>query len=113
MIKIYPILIDVYKEPKRLNDGANQIEKETGRSNGFAKNCIKFFVNLKKGECNKDAWGPSEDAIRFFFEKTRIDDGADGLRVAIEALRKYIEHHAKHHNSNNYKALCQEFSAKL
>ncbi len=90
--KIYPIARDVYEERKTLNDGVDQLVEETRMSRGNASVYIRFFVKLKEGELHRDKMSANLMATSYFLKKILADDGKDGLRVALESLRKYIEY---------------------
>ncbi len=114
--KIYPIARDVYEERKILNDGVKQLVEEAGMNKGNAWVYIKFFIKLKEGELHRNKMSANLMATSYFIEKILADDGKDGLKVALESLRKYIEYAEevfRNYSLEGLRKIYAEFSEKL
>ncbi len=114
---LYPIVIDVYKGRKTLEEGVKDIYSVGDEMREkTAKFYINFFVKLKKGESHKDGTGPSISSTRYFLTKILSDNGANGLKTTLESLWNYIEYYEKAkggYKLERFRAIHAEFSEKL
>ncbi len=106
VILIHEIAREVYKDRMYLKDGLDFLEKEMKMKKGSARMYINAFKAMKKGECYK--MEINKPATIYFIEQIFIDDGKDGLELALKALEKHIEHKV-----NYLRTIHEGFSAKL
>ena len=112
---IYPIVVDVYKGRRTLNDGADYLVEEMGMNQTTAKFYIAFFLHLKKGTVDESTRGPTNVLTYCFFEKILADDGKEGLKIALKSLWECIEYteRVRDYTMVGFRAIHEEFSAKL
>ena len=112
---IYPIVVDVYKGRRTLNDSADYLVEEMGMNQTTAKFYIAFFLHLKKGTVDESTRGPTNGLTHCFFEKILADDGKEGLKIALKSLWGCIEYteRVRDYTMVGFRAIHEEFSAKL
>ncbi len=110
---IYNIARDVYEGRKELEQAVKCLDKYWGVPFGTSRMYIVAFISLKDGKLYKEMHIP---VLCYFLEQILIDDGKDGLRIALNTLSWHIdffENTLKQPRKENLRKVCDDFSMKL
>ncbi len=111
---VYPVAKEVHAGNKKIEDAVEYLVKEVGMNENSAKIYIKFFVKLKEGNLHRNKMTAKSIAVIYFLNKIHADDGIDGLKTALDSLRKHIQYRINEGLTNRgYPNVYADFSAKL
>ncbi len=111
---VYPVAKEVHAGNKKIEDAVEYLVKEVEMNENSALIYIKFFVKLKEGNLHRNKMTAKSTAVIYFLNKIRADDGIDGLKTALDSLRKHIQYRIDEGlTSRGYPKVYADFSAKL
>ena len=84
----YTVAKSIFPNEDKINEAANEVSNETGMNLGSAKDYIKNFFLMMKGE--KLSHDMKESDSHFYFENIQKDYGDEALRKALNSLQLYI-----------------------
>ena len=105
----YTIAKSIFPNEEEINEAANKVSNETGMNLGSAKDYIKNFFLMMKGE--KLSHDMKESDSRFYFENIQKDYGDEALRKALNSLQLYIAFSKQNHPG--LQKLLNEFYEKI
>lgn len=105
----YTIAKSIFPNTEKINEAANEVSNETGINLGSAKDYIKNFFLMMKGE--KLSHDMKESDSRFYFENIQKDYGDEALRKALNSLQLYIAFSKQNHPG--LQKLLNEFYEKI
>lgn len=105
----YTIAKSIFPNEEEINEAANKVSNETGMNLGSAKDYIKNFFLMMKGE--KLSHDMKESDSRFYFENIQKDYGDEALRKALNSLQLYLAFSKQNHPG--LQRLLNEFYEKI
>ena len=105
----YTVAKSIFPNEDKINEAANEVSNETGMNLGSAKDYIKNFFLMMKGE--KLSHDMKESDSHFYFENIQKDYGDEALRKALNSLQLYIAFSKQNHPG--LQKLLNEFYEKI